>query len=218
MAQIFHPSMNTVAKGSILGAVIVLGLVGFIVGGVVRSPYITYEDVPRAQPVPFSHEHHVSGLGLDCRYCHTGVEDSPFAGVPATKICMTCHSQVWTNAPILEPVRESWRTNTPIRWTRVHELPDFVHFNHSIHIAKGIGCTSCHGQVDQMPLMWKNASLEMSWCIACHKNPEKNIRPRDQVFNMKYQQPANQAELGAELVAKYQVNKRQLINCSVCHY
>ena len=181
--------MNTVAKGSILGGVIMLGLVGFIIGGVVRSPYITLEDVPRAQPVPFSHEHHVSGLGLDCRYCHTGVEDSSFAGVPATKICMTCHSQVWTNAPILEPVRESWRTNTPIRWTRVHELPDFVHFNHSIHIAKGIGCTSCHGQVDQMPLMWKNASLEMSWCIACHKNPEANIRPRDQVFNMKYVQP-----------------------------
>lgn len=210
--------MNTVAKASILGGVITLGLIGFIVGGIVRSPYITMEDVPRAQPVPFSHEHHVSGLGLDCRYCHTGVENSSFAGVPATKVCMTCHSQVWTNAPILEPVRESWRTNTPIRWTRVHELPDFVHFNHSIHIAKGIGCTSCHGQVDQMPLMWKNASLEMSWCIACHKNPEQNIRPRDQVFNMKYQQPANQEELGKKLVLEYHVNKRQLANCSVCHY
>jgi hypothetical protein len=131
---------------------------------------------------------------------------------------MTCHSQIWTNASILEPVRESWRTNTPIRWNRVHQLPDFVHFNHSIHIAKGIGCSACHGQVDQMPLMWKNQSLEMSWCIGCHKNPEAQIRPRDQVFNMKYQQPSNQAELGAELVAKYNVNKRQLINCSVCHY
>ena len=210
--------MNTVAKGSILAIVLILGGVGFVVGDIVRSPYITLVDVPRAQPVPFSHEHHVNGLGLDCRFCHTGVESSPFAGVPATKICMTCHSQIWTNAPLLEPVRDSWRTNTPIRWTRVHQLPDFVHFNHSIHIAKGIGCSTCHGQVDQMPLMWKTNTLQMMWCIDCHKNPEQNIRPRDQVFNMKYQQPSDQAKLGAELVEKYHVNKRQLTNCSVCHY
>src|SRR5580700_2829912 len=168
--QTFHRSANALAKISIAGAVLVIGLLTWLGLELFTTTYVTHQNEIVAQPVPFSHEHHVSGLGLDCRYCHTGVEDSPFAGVPATKICMTCHSQVWTNAPILDPVRESWRSNTPIRWTRVHELPDFVHFNHSIHIAKGIGCSSCHGQVDQMPLMWKNQTLEMGWCLSCHKN------------------------------------------------
>jgi hypothetical protein len=218
MAQVFHPSTNTIAKATIFGFVFFLAAAGWIAGEVTRSPYITEAFVPRDQPVPFSHEHHVGGLGIDCRYCHTGVEDAGFANVPATKTCMTCHSQVWTNASILEPVRESWRTGRPIRWTRVHQLPDFVHFNHSIHVNKGIGCQTCHGQVNQMPLTWKVASLHMEWCLQCHKNPEEYIRPRDQVFSMTYQKPADQAALGKQLVDEYKVNKRQLTNCSVCHY
>src|SRR3954463_1856284 len=185
MAQIFHPSMNTIAKATIFGAIFFIAAAGWIGGQIVRSPYYTQVNVARAQPVPFSHDHHVGGLGIDCRYCHTSVEKSAFAGMPSTKTCMTCHSQIWTNAALLEPVRESWRESRPIRWTRVHDLPDFVQFNHSIHVAKGIGCSSCHGQVDKMPLMWKENSLHMQWCLSCHRDPAKHIRDRSEVFLMK---------------------------------
>jgi hypothetical protein len=217
MAQIFHPSMNTLAKASIFGAVFIIGVLGWVGWQVDRSPYITQAGVVRDQPVPFSHEHHVNGLGIDCRYCHTSVEHSSFAGIPATKTCMTCHSQIWTNAAMLQPVRDSWNNDVPLRWTRVHDLPDYVYFNHSIHVAKGIGCNTCPGQVDQMPLMYQAASLQMEWCLGCHREPEKYIRPKDQVFNMKYQPPANQMELGKKLVAEYHVRKEQLTNCMVCH-
>ena len=130
-----------------------------------RSPYITYAGVRKPQPVPFSHEHHVAGIGIDCRYCHTSVETSNFAGIPPTKTCMNCHSQIWTNAAILEPVRESFRTGKSLVWTRVNDLPDYVYFNHSIHINKGVGCNTCHGPVDRMPLMYNDASLQMEWCL-----------------------------------------------------
>jgi hypothetical protein len=215
MAQIFHPSMNVIAKASILGGILILaGLTG-VAGEWYRSPYLTDVHVARAQPVPFSHEHHVTGLGIDCRYCHTGVETSSFAGVPATKVCMTCHSQIWTNAPMLEPVRESWRTGQSIQWTRVHELPDFVYFNHSIHVQKGVGCSECHGRVDQMPLMWKENTLLMRWCIECHEAPATKLRPRDKVFTMDFEH--DQKTLDLNLLEKYQVNQKQLMNCSVCH-
>lgn len=218
MAQIFHPSFNTIAKGSIFGAVIIIASAGLVIYELFKSPYVTQVNVPRDQPVPFSHEHHVSGLGIDCRYCHASVEVSASAGMPSTKVCMTCHSQIWTNAELLEPVRNSWRTNTPIRWTRVHDLPDFVHFNHSSHVQKGVGCTSCHGPVGTMPLMWRTATLQMQWCLECHRNPENVLRERDKVFDMTYQQPDDQASLGEELVARYGVKKQQLTNCSICHY
>ena len=201
MAQIFHPSMNTVAKATIFGAVFIVAALGYVGWQVDRSPYITNQGIVKDQPVPFSHEHHVSGLGIDCRYCHTTVETTGFAGIPTTKVCMTCHSQLWTNAQVLEPVRQSWSSSVPIHWTRVHDLPDYVYFNHSVHVAKGIGCASCHGQVDQMPLMYQAASLQMEWCLRCHREPEKFIRPRDQVFNMKYEPPADQEALGAKLSA-----------------
>jgi hypothetical protein len=217
MAQIFPPSMNTVAKATICGAVFVVAALGYIGWKVDRSPYITNQGIVQDQPVPFSHEHHVSGLGIDCRYCHTTVETTGFAGIPTTKVCMTCHSQLWTNAQVLEPVRQSWSSSVPIHWTRVHDLPDYVYFNHSVHVAKGIGCASCHGQVDQMPLMYQAASLQMEWCLRCHREPEKFIRPRDQVFNMKYEPPADQEALGAKLVKQYQVRKEQLTNCWICH-
>ena len=209
--------MNTIAKASIFGAVFIIAGIAWVIGVVVRSPYMTRQDQVRAQPVPFSHEHHVSGLGIDCRYCHTSVEKSGFAGIPPTKTCMTCHSQIWTNAALLEPVRQSWAKQEPIQWTRVHDLPDYVYFDHSIHVAKGIGCTSCHGRVDQMPLMLQASSLQMEWCLGCHREPEKYIRPRDQVFNMKYEAPSNQRELGEKLVKDYKIHKEQLTNCSVCH-
>lgn len=219
MAQIFHPSFNTLAKASIFGAVLLIAGLGGVVSEVYRSPYVTQVNVARDQPVPFSHEHHVSGLGIDCRYCHTSVETSSSAGMPSTKTCMTCHSQVWTNAEILEPVRASWREDKPLQWTRVHDLPDFVHFNHSSHVQKGIGCTSCHGPVGDMPLMWRNASLQMEWCLACHRHPEQNVRHRGKdVFDPHYKQPDDQASLGVELVKKYGIRKEQITNCSICHY
>jgi hypothetical protein len=217
MAQLFHPSMNTVAKATIFGAVFALLGLGYIGWMIDRSPYITDQGIVKEQPVPFSHEHHVNGLGLDCRYCHTGVETSGYAGVPATKICMTCHSQIWTNAQMLQPVRDSWSMNVPLHWTRVHDLPDYVYFNHSIHISKGIGCVTCHGRVDQMPMTIQASSLQMEWCIGCHRTPEKYIRPRDQVFNMSHKPPPDQKALGERLVKEYGVRKEQLTNCWICH-
>ena len=215
MPQTFHPSMNTLSKVSIFGAVFIVAAIGWMLSVVYRSSYITQEDVVRPQPVQFSHEHHVSGLGIDCRYCHTSVEDSSFAGIPPTETCMQCHSQIWSDSPKLAPVRESFRTGQPIAWTRVHDLPDFAYFDHSIHVAKGIGCASCPGRVDQMPLLWREESLQMKWCLDCHRSPEKHVRPREHVFEMDWQAPKNKPSLAKELVAEYHIGNAT--NCSVCH-
>jgi hypothetical protein len=213
--QIFHRSANTISRVSIFGAVfIVAGLLTLIVY-ISGSPWVTLAFVPREQPIQFSHERHVAGNGIDCRYCHTSVEDSSFAGIPPTKTCMNCHSEIFSNSPFLAPVRDSFANNKPIEWTRVHDLPDFVYFNHGIHIKKGVGCTTCHGPVDRMPLMRQQASLQMDWCMNCHRHPEQYVRPRDQVFSVDYQPPPNQAELGARLVKEYQIQK--LTSCSTCH-
>jgi hypothetical protein len=217
MAQIFHPSTNTISKLTIFGAVFLIGGLLWLLAELNRSDYVTQANVVRPQPVPFSHKHHVSGLGIDCRYCHTAVEQSAFAGIPSTSTCMNCHSQIWTNSPMLEPVRESYRTGQPLRWTRVHNLAEFAYFNHSIHVNKGVGCATCHGPVDQMPLIAQQESLLMEWCLDCHRNPERYLRPREEVFNMSWAAPANQAELGLELVRKYNVRTEQLTDCSVCH-
>lgn len=217
MAHIFPRSANWASKASILAVLLVAASVLGMLLNINRTHYVNQVNIPLDKPAPFSHKHHVTGLGLDCRYCHTSVETSAFAGVPPTETCMTCHSQIWTEAPMLEPVRASFRDNTPIAWNRVHDLPDFVYFNHGIHISQGIGCQTCHGQVDQMPLTWKVNSLNMEWCLECHKNPAQFIRPRDQVFNMNYEQPADQESLGQRLVAEYKVETRQLTNCSICH-
>jgi hypothetical protein len=183
--QIFHRSANSLAKVSIFGGVFLLGLVAVVVYTLMgTSGYLTGQYVVKRQPVPFSHEHHTRGLGIDCRYCHTSVERSAFAGLPPTETCMNCHRQIWTNAALLEPIRASYRDNVPMQWTRVHDLPDYVYFNHSVHIAKGIGCYSCHGKVNRMPLMFQNASLQMQWCLDCHRNPARNVRPREEVFNL----------------------------------
>ena len=216
MSQLFRPGANTFAKASVVaGLVLAVGGGGFLLN-IERTSYVTNVDVPREQPVMFTHKHHVSGVGLDCRYCHTSVEFSSSAGIPPTETCMGCHSQIWSEAPILEPVRESWRSGKSIQWNRVHDLPAFVYFNHSIHVTKGsMGCATCHGRVDQMPMVWKQNTLLMEWCLDCHRAPEKYIRPRDQVFNMEYQPVGDQAAIGAKLVAEYKV--RKLTDCSVCH-
>jgi hypothetical protein len=217
MAQIFHPSTNTVSKVTIFGAVFLIGGLLWLLAELNRSSYVTQANVVRPQPVMFSHKHHVSGLGIDCRYCHTAVEQSAFAGIPSTSTCMNCHSQIWTNSPMLEPVRESYRTGQPLRWNRVHNLAEFAYFNHSIHVTKGVGCATCHGPVDQMPLVAQEHSLLMEWCLDCHRNPERYLRPREEVFNMAWTAPANQSELGLELVRKYNVRTEQLTDCSICH-
>jgi cytochrome c7-like protein len=215
MSQIFHRSANTIARVSIFGAVFfIAGLLGLF-AEVNRSPWVTQARVAREQPLQFSHERHVGGNGIDCRYCHTSVEESSFAGIPPTKTCMNCHTQIFANSPFLDPVRESFRTGRSIRWTRVHDLPDFVYFDHSIHLHKGVGCTTCHGQVDRMPLMWQDASLQMEWCLDCHRNPEQYVRPREAVFRVDYTPPPNQRALGTQLVADYQIQK--LTSCSTCH-
>jgi hypothetical protein len=215
MSQIFRRSANTISRVSIFGAVFAIAGLLVLFAAVNRSPWVTEARVAREQPIQFSHERHVAGNGIDCRYCHTSVEDSSFAGIPPTKTCMNCHAQIFANSPFLQPVRTSFTTNQPLHWTRVHDLPDFVYFNHSIHVKKGVGCTTCHGQVDRMPLMWQENSLQMEWCLDCHRNPERYVRPLDQVFSVSYQPPSNQLELGEQLVAKYQIQK--LTSCSTCH-
>src|SRR2546427_5435519 len=215
MSQIFHHSTNTFSRLSIFGGIFILAFLVWAWAELNASDYATRARVPVEQPVPFSHEHHVGGLGIDCRYCHTSVENSSFAGIPPTKICMNCHSQIWNTSAMLEPVRKSFRTDESIRWIRVHDLPDYVYFNHSIHVAKGIGCTSCHGSINKMPLTWQQASLQMGWCLECHRHPERFVRPRSEVFNVTYQPPANQEELGNKLVKEYRI--QSLTSCSTCH-
>lgn len=215
MAQIFHPSTNTLSKFTIFGSVVLVVALVAALAAINESPYITDVGVARIQPVPFSHKHHVADDGIDCRYCHTSVEQSSFAGIPPTKTCMNCHSQIWADSPVLEPVRESFRTGKSIQWTRVHNLPGFVYFDHSIHIHKGVGCSTCHGRVDKMPLMWRENTLYMDWCLECHRAPERYVRRREYVFDMDYQPPVDQIALGEKLVNEYKIKK--LTSCSTCH-
>ena len=217
-AQIFGRSANTVARVSIAGLILLIALIAIAGYIFVRSDYYTQKDVTIIQPIQFSHEHHVGGLGIGCRYCHTSVETSSFAGIPPTQTCMNCHSQIWTTSPILQPVRDSWANGTPLQWQRVYNLPQYVYFNHSPHIQKGIGCETCHGRVDQMALTYKAVSMQMEWCLDCHRNPEKYIRPKDQVFTMGYVPSQPQDVLGPQLVEQYHVlDVRTMTSCSTCH-
>ncbi|HKQ70209.1 MAG TPA: cytochrome c3 family protein [Polyangiaceae bacterium] len=216
MAQIFHRSTNTLSKVSILSAVFVAaGLLGIFMI-IDRAGYTTRKGVTLIQPVPFSHEHHVAGLGIDCRYCHTSVEKSATAGIPPTSTCYNCHKLIWKDSPMLEPVRASYKTGEPIHWTKVHDLPDFAYFNHSIHVAKGVGCVECHGRVDKMPLMRSVNPLQMRWCLDCHRNPEPHLRPKDEVFSMTWK--SDEPDLGARLAKDYQLRGTQdLTSCNTCH-
>jgi hypothetical protein len=213
--QIFHRSTNTLAKVSIFGALFAVGGGLWLTLEVNRSPYVTQAGVARIQPVQFSHQHHVGGMGLDCRYCHTSVETAAMAGIPPTQTCINCHSQIWSTSPELEPVRESFRSGKSLEWVRVHDLPEFAYFNHSAHVNKGMGCSTCHGRVDRMPLVWQEASLQMEWCLACHRAPERFVRPQAEVFSAAYEPPPDQLELGRKLVKEYGLKPRT--SCSTCH-
>lgn len=216
MAQIFHRSTNTLARITIFGALFLAGGSLYLLNVINRSDYVTGVGVAREQPVQFSHKHHAGELGIDCRYCHGQVEVAAYAGIPPTTTCINCHAQIWADSAFLEPVRASLRDDRALRWLKVHDLPDFVYFNHAAHVIKGIGCATCHGRVDQMNQVWKEASLYMEWCLQCHRNPEQYIRPREEVFNMAWRpSDGDQRRLGLELVKAYDVHPRT--DCSTCH-
>lgn len=218
MAQIFHRSTNTLSRVSIYGGVFIVGILSWVAWKVNQSAYFTETELPRQQPVPFSHEHHAGQLGIDCRYCHASVEESSFAGLPATHTCMSCHSQMWVKSEMLEPVRASYSNGQSLEWTRVNALPGFVYFNHSIHVKKGVGCTTCHGPIGAMPITWRAETLYMRWCINCHNHPERYVRRREDVFKPLYTPPSNQLELGRELVAEYKIKPpSEITDCYTCH-
>jgi hypothetical protein len=215
MSQIFHHSTNALARASIVVGVIALGVGGGLLDRLSRSSYVTGQGEERQQPVPFYHAHHVGDVGIDCRYCHGYAETEAYAGIPPTKTCMNCHSQIWSDSPTLEPVRASFRDDKPLVWKKVHDLPDFAYFNHSAHVNKGVGCTTCHGRVDRMAYIWQEHSLQMEWCLECHRAPERFVRPREEVFNPAYEPPPDQLELGRRLVEEYGIQAR--VTCSTCH-
>ena len=215
MSQLFPRSANAVARFTLVGLLLVVGLLGWIVVTLMRSDFVTGANINVVQPVQFSHLHHVGGIGLDCRYCHTSVEVAASATIPPTQTCMNCHSQIWAQSPYLEPVRASYQTGESLEWIRVHDLPDYVYFNHSIHVKKGVGCETCHGRVDRMPGIYQASSLQMEWCLDCHRAPEKYVRPRAAVFTMGYEPAGDQLEIGRQLVREY--NIQSLTSCSTCH-
>jgi hypothetical protein len=215
MPQVFHRSTNTVARVSIFGAAIFLGGALFLALALTRSSWATRRDISIEQTPPFSHDHHVGQIGIDCRYCHTSVETSSSAGIPPTATCMNCHSQIWSDSPVLEPVRRSFASGQPLQWLRVHDVADFVYFDHSVHVNRGVGCASCHGRVDQMPLMRRENTLQMEWCLQCHRHPERHVRPMNEVFNMQWEPPSDGGALGRQLVQERKIES--LTNCSTCH-
>lgn len=240
MAQLFHPATNTISRLSL----VIFGFLGpagtlVVATGVSRSPFNTKVGVPISQPVAFSHEHHTVELGIDCRYCHSQVEKSPVAGVPPTETCMSCHSQIWTNSPLLEPVRESYRTGKPLAWNQVNSVPEFVYFPHNIHIARGLSCNNCHGPVQKMMLTYKGQAFFMVWCLNCHRQPEKYIQPREAVWDLyldnqrgtltpreqalingagtKYHPSSEELAQGETYLQKYHIRKESLTDCAICH-
>ncbi len=214
MAQIFDRSSNALARASLVLTGLIVIALGVTLNELQRSPWVTRQGQRPDQPVPFSHKHHVQGLGLQCQYCHTSVEKSSYAGIPPTKTCMNCHAQIWTNADLLQPVRDSWATGKSIQWIKVHDLPDFAYFSHQIHVNKGIGCASCHGRVDQMPLMYEQNTLQMEWCLDCHRNPAKNLRPTSQIYNMAWEAPSEDHPVWCSVDgAKDGVPTAESVNC-----
>jgi Cytochrome c7 and related cytochrome c len=216
MSQVFPKVANAWSKASLIAIAFVVLILGWVVLTFQRSDMVTAANEFVEQPVQFSHQHHSGGIGIECRYCHTSVEVSPSAGIPPTKTCINCHSQIWNQSPYLEPVRASFRDDRPLNWIRVHDLPDFVYFNHSIHVRKGVGCETCHGRVDRMPLMFQAKSLQMEWCLDCHRDPSRYVRPLDEITTMGYVRPASVN--GANLVRDYKIaGAAELTSCSVCH-
>ena len=231
MPQVFPKYTNVVSKAALLSLPLIFGTTAVSLAAFYRSDYTTGAREVVEQPVPFSHKHHVSQLGIDCRYCHTAVEKSASAGLPPTKTCMNCHQQMWVSAELLKPVRESYAANIPIEWTKVHNVPHYTYFNHSIHVNKGVGCKSCHGEIDQMNLVHQANTLLMEWCLNCHRHPEDFLRPKSEVYSMTWTpdkgsvdvdgakiDPGSQTEVGTKLKEKYKIRGEQVItNCSICH-
>lgn len=218
MAQLFHRSANNIAKASIVIVIVLAGVVGYVYTQVARSSYLTGRYLEKQQPVQFSHKHHVGDDGVDCRYCHTAVETSSSAGMPPTQTCMNCHSQIWADSPYLEPVRASFRENKPIEWNRVHDLPEYAYFNHSIHVNKGIGCSSCHGDIANMPAVYQENTLQMEWCLSCHREPEKFLRPKEEIFNTKWDVNNLTDAERLKLKEDYKIRTREMLtSCSTCH-
>lgn len=218
MAQIFHRGANNIAKASFVVAIVLGGVAFLAYTQIARSSYLTGRYLEKQQPVQFSHKHHVGDDGIDCRYCHTSVETSASAGIPPTQTCMNCHSEIWADSPYLEIVRESYRDNKPIEWQRVHDLPGFAYFNHSIHIAKGVGCSTCHGQIDDMPAVFQENTLQMEWCLACHRAPEDFIRPKAEIYNMGWKDGNLTGEERDQLKVDYRIRSTELLtSCSTCH-
>jgi cytochrome c3-like protein len=218
MAQLFSPGADAIYRLTLLTALACLAGVPMVAAGIVRSDYVTGVGVAPAQPAPFSHKHHAGELGVDCRYCHTTVETQATAGLPPTHTCMTCHSQIWTGSDMLKPVRDSYDRNEPLQWVRLNRLPQYVYYNHSVHVTKGIGCSTCHGDVTTMQMTYRANAFEMQFCLNCHRNPEKYVRTQDQVWNMNWTPPPDQATLGPKLVAQNHIRGgERLVECSVCH-
>jgi hypothetical protein len=215
--QVFLPRANLFFRAFLISIPIFVVLGGLAWSRIAWSPLISEVGVPVDQPVLFSHRHHVGELKIDCRYCHTSVENSSFAGIPSTQVCMTCHSQLFTNSPLLAPVVRSAATGEPMRWNRVHILPDYVYFDHSIHVNKGVGCTTCHGQVDEMPFIEKEQTLYMAWCIDCHRDPGKGLRPLAQIYSMAWKPSPDQLSNSVAFTEEHHMDPQHLTNCSVCH-
>ncbi|MEW9857085.1 cytochrome c3 family protein [Novosphingobium sp. M1R2S20] len=217
--QIFPPAADTAVRFAVL--VLVIAMVGLPLGAweYLQSTYETQVGWVQDQPVPFSHAHHVGDDGIDCRYCHTSVETSARANLPPTHVCMTCHSQIWTGAPVLEPVRLSMATGEPIRWRRVAQLPDYVYFNHSIHIDRGVACRECHGDVTDMPLMRRAKPFTMQFCLDCHRDPAPALGPRELVTHpqgLGWTEAQKRAH-GERVMRKLGIKPDELDNCGVCH-
>jgi hypothetical protein len=213
--QVFHRSTNVLSRFTIFGGLFLLAGVVYGVAVLNRSPWVTRQGIAREQPVQFSHQHHAGELGIDCRYCHTTVEHLAYAGMPPTQTCMNCHKEIWRDSEFLAPVRESWRDDRSISWTKVYDLPGYVYFNHSAHVAKGVGCETCHGNVTRMNVLWQQPTLNMEWCLDCHRQPERYVRPREEVFTMGWTPPEDQISLGMRLIREYDVRPRT--DCSACH-
>ena len=217
MAQIFSPGADTWLRLFLLGSLALAAGGVVMLVGVARSDYVTSADFRPAQPVPFSHRHHAGDLGIDCRYCHSSVENGPHAGLPPTSTCMTCHSQIWTNASMLAPVRQSLAENKPIAWTRVAKLPDYVFFRHDVHIAKGVGCETCHGRIDKMALTYRAKAFTMQFCLDCHRDPAPNLRPADAITTMGWK-PHGDARAASHAIAAHEnIRTGELTHCYVCH-
>jgi hypothetical protein len=216
MPKLFPGWADTALRIALVGwvALVLLAVIAPMLW--VRTPYFRNMGFPVDQPVQFDHRHHVEDDGVDCRYCHDLVEKGPYAGVPSTEVCMGCHSQIWRQSPMLEPVRRAWFSGRPLAWNRVTKVPDYAYFDHSIHVSHGVGCASCHGRVDRMALAWQVAPLTMGWCLDCHRDPAPNLRPLDKITSMSWQPPAGDRNAYGRKLAQ-ELGVRKLTDCTACH-